>query len=128
MHGNIQISGQVMQPSDARIKTVLRQVNPKDQLENVNKINIVQYKYKPEFLRQLPEEERHRLENVSHTGIIAQDIRKVIPDAVSSSGPYVLSNGKEIDDMLIVNKDRLFLGKLTSPIFYINLRLSHQIP
>jgi hypothetical protein len=48
-----------------------------------------------------------------HTGIIAQDIRKILPDAVSSSGPYMLSSGEEIDDMLIVNKDRLFLGKLT---------------
>ena len=46
-----------------------------------------------------------------HTGIIAQDIQQVLPDAVSSGGSYVLSNGEKINDMLIVNKDRLFLGK-----------------
>ena len=54
------VSGQVMQPSDARIKTVLREVDPKEQLRNVNKIKIVQYKYKPEYLNQLPEENRNR--------------------------------------------------------------------
>ena len=43
--------------------------------------------------------------------MIAQDIQKILPDAVSSSGPYLLNNGELIDDMLIVDKDRLFLGK-----------------
>ena len=111
VHGNIQLSGQVMQPSDVRIKRVLREVDPKEQLENVKKIKIVQYKYRPEFLSQLPQEERHQLQRTPHTGIIAQDIRQVLPDAVLSSGSYVLANGKEIEDMLIVNKDRIFLGK-----------------
>ena len=116
VHGNIQLSGQVMQPSDVRIKRVLREVDPKEQLENVKKIKIVQYKYRPEFLSQLPHEERHQLQRTPHTGIIAQDIRQVLPDAVSSSGSYVLANGKEIEDMLIVNKDRIFLGK--GPFLY----------
>lgn len=112
VHGNIQLSGQVMQPSDARIKRVLKEVDPKEQLENVKKIKIVQYKYRPEFVSQLPLEERQQLQRVPHTGIIAQDIRQVLPDAVSSSGSYVLANGKEIDDMLIVNKDRIFLENI----------------
>ena len=111
VHGNIQLSGQVMQPSDVRIKRVLKEVDSKEQLENVKKIKIVQYKYRPEFLSNLPQEERYQLQRTPHTGIIAQDIRQVLPDAVSSSGSYVLANGKEIDDMLIVNKDRIFLGK-----------------
>ena len=41
----------------------------------------------------------------------------MLPDAVSSSGSYVLANGKEIEDMLIVNKDRIFLGKSKELIF-----------
>lgn len=129
VHGNIQVSGQVMQPSDSRIKTVLNEVDPKEQLKNVNKLRIVQYKYKPEFLHQLPRADRHSKFffiwedqltttillsglDVPQTGVIAQDIRKVIPDAVSSNGSYILANGKEVDDMLIVNKDRLFLENL----------------
>ena len=112
VNGNIQLSGQIMQPSDARIKTVIREVDPREQLKNVNKIKIVQYKYRPEFLNQLPDKDKHRLER-QQTGIIAQDVREVIPEAVcSTNGSYALSNGREINNMLIVNKDRLFLENL----------------
>ena len=58
------------------------------------------------------------MEGVPHTGVIAQDVQKVLPDAVSSGGPMFLSNGEEIGDMLIVNKDRLFLGKSYKEIIY----------
>ena len=44
------------------------------------------------------------------TGVIAQDVQKVLPDAVSRSGPCPLSNGQAIDDVLIVDKDRIFIG------------------
>ena len=44
------------------------------------------------------------------TGVIAQDVEKILPDAVSKSGPCTLSNGEEIDNVLIVDKDRIFLG------------------
>ena len=122
-----------MQPSDSRLKSIIREINPAEQLQNVNKLKIVQYKYRPEYINQLPEEEKHRksnfsnfivslhnyivqfqtttgMEGVPHTGVIAQDVQKVLPDAVSSGGQMFLSNGEEIGDMLIVNKDRLFLG------------------
>ena len=117
VNGNIQLSGQIMQPSDARIKNVIREIDPREQLQNVNKIKIVQYKYRPEFLNQLPEEDRHRLERIPQTGIIAQDVREVIPEAVTTNGSYALANGREINNMLIVNKDRLFLGKFTLRYF-----------
>lgn len=44
-------------------------------------------------------------------GVIAQEVQRIIPDAVSSAGPFTLSDGREINDMLIVNKERIFLGK-----------------
>ena len=37
----------------------MREVDPKEQLKNVNKIKIVQYKYRPEFIDQLPEDEKN---------------------------------------------------------------------
>ena len=37
----------------------MREVDPKEQLKNVNKIKIVQYKYRSEFIDQLPEDEKH---------------------------------------------------------------------
>ena len=44
-------------------------------------------------------------------GVIAQDVRKVLPEAVTSGGRFEMANGNRLDDMLIVNKDRLFLGE-----------------
>ena len=44
--------------------------------------------------------------------MIAQEVQKILPDAVSTSGPYQLNNGEVIEDLLIVDKDRLFLGKI----------------
>lgn len=32
-----------------RIKRVLREINPKEQLENLKQLKIVEYQYKPEF-------------------------------------------------------------------------------
>lgn len=58
VHGNLQLTGQVFQPSDLRIKERIREVSPRKQLENVNQIRIVEFKYKEEFVDQLPEEQR----------------------------------------------------------------------
>ena len=43
-------------------------------------------------------------------GVIAQDVRKVLPEAVTSGGRFEMADGRRLDEMLIVNKDRLFLG------------------
>jgi hypothetical protein len=32
-----------------RIKKVLREINPREQLENLKQLKIVEYQYKPEF-------------------------------------------------------------------------------
>ena len=44
-------------------------------------------------------------------GVIAQDVRKVLPEAVTSGGRFEMADGRRLDEMLIVNKDRLFLGE-----------------
>jgi hypothetical protein len=44
------VTGQILQPSDIRIKEVLRELEPREQLEKVRQIKIFQYKYKPEFV------------------------------------------------------------------------------
>lgn len=45
----------------------------------------------------------------SEMGIIAQDLQQVLPDAVRSTGKQDLGNGEFIDDLLVVNKDRVFM-------------------
>ena len=61
-------------------------------------------------------------------GVIAQDVRKVLPEAVTSGGRFEMADGRRLDEMLIVNKDRLFLGELHSLIFLTigPLRNSHR--
>ncbi len=58
VNGNIQLMGQIRQPSDLRIKGQIQELDPRKQLENVNRIKIVKYKYRPEFVQHLPEEQR----------------------------------------------------------------------
>merc|ERR1719158_1073030 len=43
------------------------------------------------------------------TGVIAQDLKRIIPDAVESAGDVALPGAGHVNNMLIVNKDRLFL-------------------
>ena len=59
-------------------------------------------------------------------GVIAQDVRKVLPEAVTSGGRFEMADGRRLDEMLIVNKDRLFLGELHS--LYLILHLINWAP
>ena len=71
---------------------------------------MVEFNYRPEYLATFSSEEQAALKR-RQVGVIAQDVGKIIPDAVESTGDVVLSDGKQVNNMLIVNKDRLFLGK-----------------
>ena len=110
VQGNIQVAGEILHPSDRRIKQNISLVDPKKQLENVQKIQVVEYQYKPEYLAKFTEEERAHM-NKKQTGVIAQDLKMVLPDAVESAGDIFLDSGTEVKNMLIINKDRLFLGE-----------------
>ena len=58
VHGNVQVLGQIKQPCDQRIKGQIEELDPRRQLDNVNKIKIVKYKYRPEYVNQLPESQQ----------------------------------------------------------------------
>jgi hypothetical protein len=42
----------------------------------------------------------------SDTGVIAQDVQRVLPEAVQAAGDIVLPSGRRIDNFLVVNKVR----------------------
>ena len=42
-------------------------------------------------------------------GVLAQEVEQVLPDAVKHTGDVVLENGIVIEDLLVVNKDRIYL-------------------
>jgi len=78
-----------------------KQCDTSEQLRNVQKINVVHFSYKPEFssLFGLSLKE-------ADTGIIAQEVQAVLPEAVTNAGGIALPNGIVYDDFLVVNKVR----------------------
>ena len=41
--------------------------------------------------------------------MLAQELEQVLPDAVTHTGQVTMNNGEVIDDLLVVNKDRIYL-------------------
>lgn len=105
VHGNIKLSGQIVHPSDLRAKQDFEEVDPKTQLKNVSGIKIYNYSYSDDYADHvgLPEDKR------KDTGVIAQEVKEVLPDAVIDTGDVKFENGNEIKNLLVVNKDRIFM-------------------
>ena len=116
--GNVQVAGNVLSPSDVRLKQGIAALDTRAQLENVQRLEVVEFRYKPEYLATFSAEERAQLA-ARQVGVIAQEVAAVVPDAVESSGDVTLASGRQVNNMLIVNKDRLFLGR---NIIYCNNR------
>lgn len=133
VHGNLKISGRIVQPSDSRAKREIGELDTSQQLQNVKRIRVVKYRYEPEFavhsgLAIMPnvhkstkfsdngdDKEKHDysiVPEVIDTGVIAQEIREVLPDAVQEAGTIMLPNGNVIDNFLLVNKDRIYMENI----------------
>lgn len=65
------------------------------------------YDFEPGFASQL-----NRPHETSDTGVIAQEVAEILPEAVSPAGKLVLENGVQIDNFLVVNKDRIFMENI----------------
>ncbi|KHJ91320.1 NDT80/PhoG like DNA-binding family protein [Oesophagostomum dentatum] len=83
--GDIYITGQMTRPSDIRLKEDIVEKPSRDALEHLQQLRIVDFRYKPEVaeLWGLTEEQRRR------TGLIAQELQAVIPDAVRDIGTHL---------------------------------------
>ncbi|KAK4878641.1 hypothetical protein RN001_011147 [Aquatica leii] len=107
IHGNLKITGHIIQPSDIRAKKNIVECDTAEQLRNVQKLRVVRYEYEPGFASQL-----HRVQESSDTGVIAQEVAQVLPEAVSPAGDLILENGTSIDNFLVVNKERIFMENI----------------
>lgn len=63
----------------------------------------MRYKYNPEFARLIGISDADAVD----TGVIAQEVQNIIPEAVKESGDVELPNGQKINNFLVVNKVRL---------------------
>lgn len=133
VHGNLKVSGHIVHPSDSRAKHEIGELDTSQQLQNVKRIRVVKYRYDPDFAvhhgltstppvhstkfsktNELPStnSQSTNVTDVIDTGVIAQEIREVLPDAVQEAGSVLLPNGDVIDNFLLVNKDRIYMENI----------------
>ncbi|XP_055996738.1 myelin regulatory factor-like protein isoform X8 [Ostrea edulis] len=105
VHGNMRLTGHLLQPSDLRAKENLKELDSKEQLKKVAAMKLYNYKFSDDFANAMgiPEDSRE------DTGVIAQEVREVIPEAVKEAGDIPLKNGEVIKDFLVVNKDKIYM-------------------
>lgn len=103
IHGNLKVMGSLVHPSDIRAKENVQEVDTTDNLKRISQMRLVHYQYKPEFAASVG------IENTADTGVIAQEVQKILPEAVKEGGDVMCSNGETIPNLLVVNKDRIFM-------------------
>uniref|UniRef100_A0AAQ4RP23 Myelin regulatory factor n=1 Tax=Gasterosteus aculeatus aculeatus TaxID=481459 RepID=A0AAQ4RP23_GASAC len=103
VHGNLKVMGSLVHPSDIRAKENVQEVDTTDNLKRISQMRLVHYQFKPEFAACVG------IESTAETGVIAQEVQKILPEAVKEGGDIVFANGETIPKLLVVNKDRIFM-------------------
>ncbi|XP_061773167.1 myelin regulatory factor isoform X5 [Nerophis ophidion] len=103
VHGNVKIMGSLVHPSDIRAKENVQEVDTTDNLKRISQMRLVHYQYKPEFAATVG------IETTAETGVIAQEVQQILPEAVKEGGDVVCANGETIPNLLVVNKERIFM-------------------
>ncbi|XP_017562212.1 myelin regulatory factor isoform X4 [Pygocentrus nattereri] len=103
VHGNLKVMGSLVHPSDIRTKENVKEVDTTDNLKRISQMRLVHYQYKPEFAATVG------IDNTAETGVIAQEVQKILPEAVKEGGDVVCANGETIPNLLVVNKERIFM-------------------
>ncbi|KAG7454423.1 hypothetical protein MATL_G00259550 [Megalops atlanticus] len=101
--GNAKVMGTVMHPSDMRAKQNIQEVDSTEQLKRIAQMRIVEYDYKPEFA------EKMGIDQVHETGVIAQEVKELLPSAVKEVGDVTCADGEKINNFLMVDKDQIFM-------------------
>ncbi|XP_054255794.1 myelin regulatory factor-like protein [Indicator indicator] len=101
--GNAKVMGRVMHPSDSRAKQNIREVDTNEQLRRITQMRLVEYDYKPEFASVMG------IKNTHETGIIAQEVKELLPQAVREAGDVACDDGEKIENFLMVDKDQIFM-------------------
>ncbi|KAE8281092.1 Myelin regulatory factor-like protein [Larimichthys crocea] len=101
--GNAKVMGAVMQPSDCRAKQNIQEVDSEQQLKRITQMRIVEFDYKPEFASTMGIDHTHQ------TGIIAQEVKELLPSAVKEVGDVSCSDGEKIHNFLMVDKEQIFM-------------------
>ncbi|XP_040928414.1 myelin regulatory factor-like protein isoform X2 [Betta splendens] len=101
--GNAKVMGAIMQPSDLRAKQKVQEVDAEQQLKRITQMRIVEFDYKPEFASTMG------IDRVHQTGVIAQEVKELLPSAVKDVGDVTCSDGDRISHFLMVDKEQIFM-------------------
>ncbi|XP_034433616.1 myelin regulatory factor-like protein [Hippoglossus hippoglossus] len=101
--GNAKVMGTIMQPSDSRVKLNIQEVDSEQQLKRITQMRIVEFDYKPEFASTMGMDHTHQ------TGIIAQEVKQLLPAAVKEVGDVTCTDGERIHNFLMVDKEQIFM-------------------
>ncbi|KAG6455879.1 uncharacterized protein LOC115447169 isoform X1 [Manduca sexta] len=114
VNGNLKVMGHILHPSDARAKHNIEELDTAQQLRNVQSIRVVKFAYDATFAAHsgLLGYDPRGAAPARDTGVLAQELRAVLPDAVKEAGDVTLPNGDTIPKFLVVNKDRIFMENL----------------
>uniref|UniRef100_A0A8W4FHP5 Myelin regulatory factor like n=2 Tax=Sus scrofa TaxID=9823 RepID=A0A8W4FHP5_PIG len=99
----MKVMGTIMHPSDSRAKENIQEVDTNEQLRRIAQMRIVEYDYKPEFASAMGINAAHQ------TGMIAQEVREILPRAVKEAGDVTCENGETLENFLMVDKDQIFM-------------------
>lgn len=83
-------------------------MNTQVQKENIAKLKLYQFMYNPSFAEYAGLAETE----VQCTGVLAQEVRQVLPDAVRDTCDVTLPSGDTIENFQVVNKVRDWLTLL----------------
>ncbi|KAF7229480.1 myelin regulatory factor-like protein isoform X1 [Nothobranchius furzeri] len=101
--GNAKVMGAIIQPSDCRAKQNIQEVDSEEQLKRITQMRIVEFDYKPEFASSTGIDHTHQ------TGVIAQEVKELLPSAVKEVGDITCSDGEKIPNFLMVDKEQIFM-------------------
>lgn len=99
VHGNALVTGNILKPSDQRIKENIVSVNTAKQLENIKNLKIYDYELKQWKDQSVSEHPAHK-----ERGVLAQELQAVLPEAVEKLSEVQLQDGKVVHNLLVVNE------------------------
>nr|XP_057923408.1 myelin regulatory factor-like protein isoform X2 [Doryrhamphus excisus] len=101
--GNATVTGSLMRPSDRRAKENIQEVDPQKQLRTITQMRLVEFDYKPQFAASMGIDHTHQ------TGLLAQELKELLPDAVKEVGEVTCGDGQKIANFLVVDKEQIFM-------------------
>jgi hypothetical protein len=116
VYGNLRLTGALLQPSDERLKQDLQPVDTSQSLRILSAMQLFHFRFRPEYEQKLCLDS-----NQPRIGVIAQQLRRLLPDAVKECRSWFEQEDvkltKEFDSsasmtdssLLMVDKERLLM-------------------